>query len=194
MEILKQIIVIISALIFVTTTGCNNSEAEKEIIALKAEIALLKKNEGIVMDPISEKREEIIERYSTGEKKLVVTYAGSGSYEFVSKRMTYYANGQIKEEENYQNSELHGDYREYYKNGQISVKCTYNEGKKNGEFFEFYHDGVVWEHGYFTNGDYDGEYTTYFIDGKIKSYELYKKGDRIEAIWYDNKGNIEYQN
>ena len=190
----KKLTLICFALLMLTNSSCTNTEAEKEIIALKAEIALLKRNESTVMDPISERREEIIERYSTGEKKLVVTYAGSGSYEFVSKKMTYYVNGQIKEEENYQNSELHGDYREYYKNGQISVKCSYNEGKKNGEFFEFYHDGVVWEHGYFTNGDYDGEYTTYFIDGKIKSYELYKKGDRIEAIWYDNKGNIEYQN
>jgi antitoxin component YwqK of YwqJK toxin-antitoxin module len=157
----KKLNIICFALLMLTNSSCTNAEAEKEIIALKAEIAQLKRNE---------------------------------SYEFVSKKMTYYLNGQTKEEENYQNSELQGDYREYYKNGQISVKCSYNEGKKNGEFFEFYHDGVVWEHGYFTNGDYDGEYTTYFIDGKIKSYELYKKGDRIEAIWYDNKGNIEYQN
>ena len=194
MKTLKKLIILCFSLILIISSSCSNAEAEKEIIALKAEIALLKRNESTAMDPITERREEIIERYSTGEKKLVVTYAGAGSYEFVSKKMTYYVNGQIKEEENYQNSELHGDYREYYKNGQISVKCSYNEGKKNGEFFEFYHDGVVWEHGYFSNGDYDGEYTTYFIDGKIKSYELYKKGDRIEAIWYDNKGNIEYQN
>ena len=180
--------------IMLMNSSCKNTEAEKEIIALKAEIALLKRNKSMAMDPMAKRREEIIERYSTGEKKLVVTYTGSGSYEFVSKKVTFYANGQIKEEENYQNSELHGDYREYYKNGQISVKCSYNEGKKNGEFFEFYHDGVVWEHGYFANGDYDGEYTTYFFDGKIKSYELYKQGDRIEAVWYDNKGNIEYQN
>ena len=183
MKTLKKLIILCFSLILIINSSCTNTEAEKEIIALKAEIALLKRNESTVIDPISEKREEIIERYSTGEKKLVVTYAGSGSYEFVSKKMTYYVNGQIKEEENYQNSELHGDYREYYKNGQISVKCSYNEGKKNGEFFEFYHDGVVWEHGYFTNGDYDGEYTTYFINGKMKSNELYKKGDRIEAIW-----------
>ena len=41
MEILKQFIVIISALIFVTTTGCNNSEAEKERVSteLKSEVA-----------------------------------------------------------------------------------------------------------------------------------------------------------
>ena len=194
MKMLKQFSMLCFVFILLMNSSCTNAEAEKEIIALKAEIAQLKEKKSSVSDPITQKREEIIERYSTGEKKMVVTYAGSGSYEFVSKKMTYYANGQIKEEENYQNSELQGDYREYYKNGQISVKCSYNDGKKNGEFFEFYHDGVVWEHGYFTDGDYDGEYTTYFIDGKIKSYELYKKGDRIEAVWYDNKGNIEYQN
>ena len=194
MKMLKQLIMLCFVFILLMNSSCTNAEAEKEISALKAEIAQLKEKKSSVSDPSTQKREETIERYSTGEKKMVVTYAGSGSYEFVSKRMTYYANGQIKEVENYQNSELQGDYREYYKNGQISVKCSYNDGKKNGEFFEFYHDGVVWEHGYFTNGDYDGEYTTYFIDGKIKSYELYKKGDRIEAVWYDNKGNIEYQN
>ena len=81
---------------------------------------------------------------------------------------------------------------EYYKNGQISVKCTYNDGKKDGEFFEFYHDGVVWEHGYFSLGEYDGEYSTYFVDGKRKSYELYKKGDRLEAIWYGIDGTIHF--
>ncbi len=80
MERMKQFIIITSAIILLTTFACTNSEAEKEIIALKAEIALLKKNEGTVMDPVSEKREEIIERYNSGEKKLVVTYAGSGSY------------------------------------------------------------------------------------------------------------------
>ena len=181
-------------IIAIASLSCSKGDAEKEIQELKAEINRLKQkdNKGTVSS--SEKREEIVERYDSGEKKLVVTYSGSGTYEFVSKKNTYYLNGQIKEEENYKNSELHGEYREYYKNGQVSVKCNYIEGKKNGEFFEFYHDGVVWEHGVFTSGDYDGEYITYFIDGNIKSYELYKLGDRIEAIWYDNKGNIEYQN
>ena len=42
--------------------------------------------------------------------------------------------------------------------------------------------------------EYDGEYSTYFVDGKRKSYELYKEGDRLEAVWYDNQGNIEYKN
>ena len=194
MKRLKKSTTIPLLLISLLFAGCINKSAETEIQELKAEINRLKQKDNIDLTKVSETREEVVERYATGEKKLILSYSGTGSFEFVSKRNTYYQNGQIKEEENYKNSELHGDYREYYKNGQVSVKCTYVDGKRDGEFYEFYHDGVVWEHGSFTNGDYDGEYNTYFIDGKIKSYELYSKGDRIEAIWYDNLGNIEYQN
>ena len=174
--------------------SCSNNDAKQEIETLKAEITRLKQNDNKDFSNHSEKREEIVERYESGAKKLIVTYDGSGTDEFVSKRITYYPNGQIKEVEHYKDSELHGDYREYYKNGQISVKVNYIDGKKNGEYFEFYYDGVIWEHAFYTNGDYNGEYITYFINGKIKSYELYKQGDRIEAIWYDHNGNVEYEN
>jgi antitoxin component YwqK of YwqJK toxin-antitoxin module len=192
MQDFKQIILITSLCLF--TVACNESTAEREIQELKAEISRLQSNTSIDSTTPTDIRDEIIERYSSGEKKLVVTYGGKGNREFVLRKRSYYQNGQIKEEENYKNSELDGDYREYYKNGQISVKCSYNEGKRDGEFFEFYHDGVVWEHGYFTLGEYDGEYSTYFVDGKRKSYELYKEGDRLEAVWYDNQGNVEYKN
>ena len=188
----KQLILITSLSLLIV--ACAKNTAEKEIQELKAEIARLQSNTSIDNEAPTDIRDEIIERYPTGEKKLVVTYGGTGNREFVLRKRSYYQNGQIKEEENYKNSELDGDYREYYKNGQISVKCSYNEGKRDGEFFEFYHDGVVWEHGYFTLGEYDGEYSTYFVDGKRKSYELYKEGDRLEAVWYDNQGNVEYKN
>ena len=192
MQDFKQLFLITSLCLL--TAACNESDAEREIQELKAEISRLQSNTSIDSARSTDIRDEIIERYTSGEKKLVVTYGGKGNGEFVLRKRSYYQNGQIKEEENYKNSELDGDYREYYKNGQISVKCSYNDGKRDGEFFEFYHDGVVWEHGYFTLGEYDGEYSTYFVDGKLKSYELYKEGDRLEAVWYDNQGNVEYKN
>jgi len=184
----------LTSFLSVLILGCSDNSAEKEINNLKAEIKRLKENKKFNLETPLNTTDKIIERYPAGEKKLLVTYAGSGSKEFVVRKRTYYRNGQMKEDENYNNFDLHGDYREYYKNGQISVKCTYVEGKRDGEFFEFYHDGVVWEHGYFNLGEYDGEYSTFFADGKRKSYELYKKGDRLEAVWYDNEGNIEYRN
>ena len=184
------------ALMFVIVlSSCQNSDCENEITRLKEEIASLKGNgkENTDID-LSNKREEIIERYENGNKKLVVTYVGKGSQEQVIKKSTYYKTGNIKEEENYKQNELNGPYYEYYRNGQISVKANFVDGLKNGEYTEYYYDGTIWETGRFINGDYDGEYNTYFANGNLKSKEIYKNGDRIEAVWYNANGEVEFKN
>ncbi|MEE3145875.1 MAG: hypothetical protein VX280_06870 [Bacteroidota bacterium] len=184
------------ALMFVIVlSSCQNSDCENEITRLKEEIASLKGNgkENTDID-LSNKREEIIERYENGNKKLVVTYVGKGSQEQVIKKSTYYKTGKIKEEENYKQNELNGPYYEYYRNGQISVRANFVDGLKNGEYTEYYYDGTIWETGRFINGDYDGEYNTYFANGNLKSKEIYKNGDRIEAVWYNANGEVEFKN
>ena len=179
----------------IVLNSCQNSDCENEIIRLKEEIASLKGNgkENTAID-LSNKREEIIERYENGNKRLVVTYVGKGSQEQVIKKSTYYKTGKIKEEENYKQNELNGPYYEYYRNGQISVRANFVDGLKNGDYTEYYYDGTIWETGRFINGDYDGEYNTYFADGNLKSKEIYKNGDRIEAVWYNADGEVEFKN
>jgi len=177
------------------TISCQNSDCEKELEKLKQEIANLKDNveEYPILDN-TDKREEIIERYENGNKKLVVTYIGKGSKEQVLKKSSYYKTGKIKEEENYKQNELSGPYYEYYRNGQISVRANFLNGLRNGDYIEYYYDGTIWETGRFNKGDYDGEYNTYFANGNIKSKEIYKNGDRIEAAWYNVKGEVEFRN
>lgn len=179
----------------IVLSSCQNSDCENEITRLKEEIASLKGNgkENTDID-FSNKREEIIERHENGNKKLVVTYVGKGSQEQVIKKSTYYKTGKIKEEENYKQNELNGPYYEYYRNGQISVRANFVDGLKNGDYTEYYYDGTIWETGRFINGDYDGEYNTYFADGNLKSKEIYKNGDRIEAVWYNANGEVEFKN
>ena len=177
------------------TISCQNSDCEKELEKLKQEIANLKDNveEYPILDN-TDKREEIIERYENGNKKLVVTYIGKGSKEQVLKKSSYYKTGKVKEEENYKQNELSGPYYEYYRNGQISVRANFLNGLRNGDYIEYYYDGTIWETGRFNKGDYDGEYNTYFANGNIKSKEIYKNGDRIEAAWYNVKGEVEFRN
>ena len=179
----------------IVLSSCQNSDCENEITRLKEEIVSLKGNgkENTAID-LSNKREEIIERYENGNKRLVVTYVGKGSQEQVIKKSTYYKTGRIKEEENYKQNELNGPYYEYYRNGQISVRANFVDGLKNGDYTEYYYDGTIWETGRFINGDYDGEYNTYFADGNLKSKEIYKNGDRIEAVWYNANGEVEFKN
>jgi len=177
--------------------SCQNSDCKKEVLKLKEEIANLKngvKGKVNVVQDNTNKREKIVERYDNGNKKLVVTYVGNGSQEQVIKKMTYYNSGKVKEEENYQSNQLNGHYYEYYRNGQISVRANFLNGLRNGDYTEYYYDGTIWETGRFVQGDYDGEYNTYFVNGQLKSKESYKNGDRIEAIWYNSNGDVEFTN
>ena len=177
--------------------SCQDSDCAEQVIKLEKEIAQIKKvDEFEITNSTSEakKREETIERYDNGNKKLVVTYIGTGSQEQVIRKVSYYVTGKIKEEENYKLNKLSGPYFEYYRNGQISVKCLYIDGQRDGVYTEYYFDGTIWETGRFLKGDYNGEYNTYFADGKIKSTEIYLNGDRIEATWYNSKGEVEFTN
>ena len=192
---MKNLTSLFTLIFLVTLNSCQNTECENEIKRLKEEIASLKGNgkENTAID-LSNKREEIIERYENGNKKLVVTYVGKGSQEQVIKKSTYYKTGKIKEVENYKQSELNGPYYEYYRNGQISVRANFVDGLRDGDYTEYYYDGTIWETGRFIKGDYDGEYNTYFADGNLKSKEIYKNGDRIEAAWYNANGEVEFKN
>ena len=194
-QFLINILPLVTSLCLVTS--CQKSDCKKEVANLKKEIARLKNGEKGKINVNQEntnKREKIIERYDDGNKKLVVTYVGNGSQEQVIKKMTYYNSGKIKEEENYRNNQLNGPYYEYYRNGQISVKTGFSNGLKHGNYTEYYFDGTIWETGKFVQGDYDGEYNTYFVSGQLKSKELYKNGDRIEAVWYNSNGEVEFTN
>ena len=192
---MKNLTSLFTFIFVIVLSSCQNSDCENEIKRLKEEIASLKGNgkENTAID-LSNKREEIIERYENGNKRLVVTYVGKGSQEQVIKKSTYYKTGKIKEEENYKQNELNGPYYEYYRNGQISVRANFVDGLKNGDYTEYYYDGTIWETGRFIKGDYDGEYNTYFADGNLKSKEIYKNGDRIEAVWYNADGEVEFKN
>lgn len=176
--------------------GCSaHSDCEQKVQKLEMELSSLKtKSTTQVIDQNSETREKTIERFENGSKKLVVTYNGTGSNEQVISKVSYYPNGETKEIENYINNELNGPYLEYYRNGEVSVSCTYLKGQRHGNFVEYYFDGEIWETGKFFEGDYDGEYITYFANGNMKSYEHYNKGDRIEAVWYNLNGEVEFKN
>lgn len=184
-----------SLAILIFFSSCENSTCEQKVQKLEKEMKFLKtKGSDQIQGNNGKKREETIERFEDGSKKLVVTFIGSGSNEQIIKKVSYYSNGKTKEVENYNQTELNGSYIEYYRNGQVSVSCEYLNGQRHGEYVEYYFDGKLWETGRFHEGDYDGEYITYFTNGKIKSYEHYKKGDRTEAVWYKLNGEVEFKN
>ena len=107
-------------------------------------------------------REEIVERHSNGEKKLLVKYQGEGSEEVIVGRIEYNDTGLIVKEEdvvnntiktieyhinnaiakvqNYKNEKLNGEHITYHDNGQINYTLQYTNGELNKGAYAVYKD------------------------------------------------------
>ncbi len=82
-------------------------------------------------------RDETIDWYEGGDRKVVVTYKGEGSNQEIILRITYYSQndgGGIMKEENYKDGKLHGLTQEFTKNEEPSYVKIYKEGDLTSEF------------------------------------------------------------
>ena len=104
-------------------------------------------------------REEVIERYDGGDKKVVGYYDGEGSNEVIVKRVHYYSQidgGKKEKEENFKNGELEGKYYEWKRDGNKRFEYNYKNGKLDGEY-------KLW------------------IDNDLRGHVIYKNGVVIEV-------------
>jgi len=100
--------------------------------------------------------EEVKERYSGGEFKIVEYYKKVGDNQKLVRERTYYEDGQISSERNYKDGQLDGKLTRYYENGQIEEEVNYKDGKK------------------------DGKWTIYYENGQIEGERNYKDGKRVK--------------
>ena len=161
---------------------------------------------------LSQSREETLQRYSNGEKSLVVTYVGQGNNEKIIKRNYYFENGTKKIEENIKYGKLHGRKKTWNINGQILTDEIYENGNikevikqcqyfKNGQLKylnpgnkEFNVYGQLISEGigqsrkeYYKNGQlkYEGEGNTrkeYYYNGQLK----YEGEGNTRKEYYEN--------
>ena len=77
-------------------------------------------------------REEVIERYDNGQKKVVMTFRGEGNNEELIKSVVYNENGDtLIFELPIENRKME---RIYYKNGLIEEEVNYKDGKPFGKW------------------------------------------------------------
>lgn len=113
-------------------------------------------------------------------------------------KRTFYTNGQIKTEENYNNGKKEGPYKTYYSNGQIEAEGTYKDNKPSGAFKRYYENGNTEVEGNLIgidkdgNPQYSGAVKSYFDDGKIQSEGNYNDKGKKDGVFkfYDLKGGI----
>ena len=150
-------------------------------------------------------REEVLERYENGSKKIVGIYSGKGSEEILKKKIYFFPNGQIEKEENFnEEQQRHGMYLEYFEDGKIKIETEYRDGKifngripyssriveypdgrKERKFFQCFEDSEVKYLDELSGGD----------KSKVnRCYGEYKNGKR-EGVWtLSNPSNWDYVN
>lgn len=124
---------------------------------------------------------------------------------------SYFENGQISEDSNYEFGKLHGYYKEYHVNGNLKNLTQFKEGIQYGETKRFYDNGNKYREFNLINNEYEGEIKEYFKNGNLKfikneaKYTFFDEVQKhmlfdgnlslVNGVWnsYRNDGTIEYQ-
>ncbi|MET1258136.1 hypothetical protein ABV409_02285 [Flagellimonas sp. DF-77] len=87
---------------------------------------------------------------------------------------TYYDNGKVSREMEYQNGYLINDFKEYYYSGQLYEQATFVEGDYHGKYIEYHENGSLkTEHTYVYDLLHGGS-KTYHENGKLKKERTFK--------------------
>ncbi|MCX6232571.1 MAG: tetratricopeptide repeat protein [Bacteroidetes bacterium] len=110
------------------------------------------------------------------------------------KWKSYYLNGKLKEDLNYNNSDLDGFCFKNYNNGEINIRANFKNGKLDGEYSEYNTSGVISEKTKYINGLIEGKYQNYFAQGQLYSETEYKGGKKDGSYRrYFINGNIDQE-
>lgn len=128
---------------------------KKKLLSFSLLLFLLSCGDGDSIEDVKNLREEVIERYDGGDKKVVGYYYGEGSNEVIVKRVHYYSQndgGEKEKEENYKNGKLEGKYLEWLNKGDKSVEYNYKNGELDGDF-KIWYGNELWRHWIYKDGE-----------------------------------------
>ena len=88
---------------------------------------------------------------------ILITFSGQAQQlSNVEVKKTFYPNGNIKTEGEYQDNILTGLYREYYLNGKLWKQWNFEDGLENGLSTWYFEDGLVSIEWNYYRGNRDG--------------------------------------
>ena len=117
-----------------------------------------------------------------------LTYISNQDTPFTGKAVSFYANGQKRQEASYKDGKYDGLWSWWYENGQKSREENYKDGKENGLHPRWYENGQMRGEVSWKNGKRDGLWTKWHENGQIKGTGNHTEGSRHEhwVGWYDN--------
>lgn len=136
--------------------------------------------------------------YMSGELQgegsfAVIDKKDDAKSEFIGAVTTYFKNGKVETQKNYQSGLLTGEYTSYFNNGNIKEHFFMNEGKKTGVGASFSENGRVCTLTPYKNDVPEGFYVVVDADGNYSKYSL---SDRQPILEVPSQDEIvtEYKN
>ncbi|MEK9604195.1 MAG: hypothetical protein VW127_07225 [Flavobacteriaceae bacterium] len=107
--------------------------------------------------------------------------------------ISFYENGQKKEQVNYVNGYMQGVRKSYWNNGLVKEENEFDRGILTGVSNFYYSNGQLRKTIAFDfNGNRDGVWLDYFPNGQIKQKISYKSGKIIDSlVRYNREGEID---
>jgi antitoxin component YwqK of YwqJK toxin-antitoxin module len=144
----------------------------------------------MIIDP-GGKRSYVYLFYSNGKA------AAEGLYvdQLKDSVWTYFSefDASVRIREPYAMGKLQGTSQSYYPDGDISEEVDWNENIKHGEWKQYYKNGNTRLSGQYVNGKLQGSYEVYYSDGTIEISGSYQD-NRSHGTWcfYDESGKELY--
>jgi antitoxin component YwqK of YwqJK toxin-antitoxin module len=111
------------------------------------------------------------------------------------EQIFYFENGQVRERRNFdENGSFTGVFKSYYDNGHLKSEGQYDNGAMDGKWKFFYKSGNIKEIIFYKNNVENGPFIEYHENGKIAADGTYLNELETGLLKiYDDKGNLTTQ-
>ena len=104
--------------------------------------------------------------FDTLQDRNGVKYEPNSEAGFTGRAVSFYENGQKKQEWNYKDGELDGLQTTWYENGQKDTEWNFKDGEQDGLTTKWYENGQKKAELNWKNGELDGLQTTWYENGQ----------------------------
>ncbi len=111
------------------------------------------------------------------------------------EQIFYYENGQVRERRNFdENGSFTGVFKSYFENGHLKSEGQYENGAMDGKWKFFFNSGNIKEIIVYKNNTENGPFIEYHENGKIAAEGTYINELESGSLKiYDDKGNLTMQ-
>ena len=133
-------------------------------------------------------RDRLVEyAYMDKDGKMTQFYPYQDKFSFTS----YYKNGKISFEINYENGLLHGDFTAYHPNGNKQKYEQYYYSLSHGKYNFWHENGKISRESYYVYDELDGDSKRYYDNGQLEIETFYVQGkEHGTTKYYDKAGKL----